>query len=91
MGVRMKRHTQRGGNCGFLSLSLSLFFLLSAGLRGHVVTLRPSARPTTPCGYGVAGFGVPLTAAQNYVVGSMFLGCKPRPLRYEPLAGEGNS
>ena len=48
------------------SLSLSLqgvrraaFFFLAAGLRGHVVTLRPSARPTTPCDYGVAGFGVP--------------------------------
>ena len=39
------------------SLSLSLF--LSAGLRGHSVTLRPSARPTTPCFFGVAGFGVP--------------------------------
>ena len=34
-----------------LSLSLSLAFFLSAGLRG--------ARPTTPCVYGVAGFGAP--------------------------------
>ena len=34
-----------------LSLSVSLSFFLSAGLRG--------ARPTTPCVYGVAGFGAP--------------------------------
>ena len=31
-----------------LSRSLSLSLFLSAGLRGHSVTLRPSARPTTP-------------------------------------------
>ena len=51
---------------GSLSLSLLLAhsqrvacysFFLSAGLRGHVVTLRPSARPTTPCVYGAVGFG----------------------------------
>ena len=33
-------------------------FFLSAGHRGHVVTLRPLARSTTPCVYGVVDFGV---------------------------------
>ena len=43
----------------YIYVYISLSFLLSAGLRGHAVTLRPSARPTTPCVYGVAGFGAP--------------------------------
>ena len=40
---------------GTREFSLS-FFLLGLGVT--VVTLRPLARPTTPCIYGVAGFGV---------------------------------
>ena len=43
---------------GLVSLS---FFLLGLG----VVTLRHLARPTTPCFYGVVGFGVVQTTAQN--------------------------
>ena len=62
------------GGQSWLSLSFPrlegfcFLFFLSAGLRGHVVTLRPSARPTTPCFYGVAAFGVLLTAVLNYMV-----------------------
>ena len=44
---------------------LSVPFFLSAGLRGHVVTLRLLARPTTPCFYAVVGFGVVQNMAQN--------------------------
>ena len=71
----------------FLSPGLRVFvfsFFLSAGLRGHVVTLRPSARPTTPCFYGVAAFGVLLTAVLNYMVcssplSSLSLSLSPPP------------
>ena len=50
-----------------LSLSLSLSFCVSAGLLGgHVVTLRPSARPTTQCFFNwVVVIGVSLTAVLN--------------------------
>ena len=41
------------------------FFLLGLGPRGHVVTLRRLARPTTPSFYGVVGFGVVQNMAQN--------------------------
>ena len=60
---------------------LQRVFFLSAGLRGHVVTLRHLARPTTPCCYGVAGFGVSMTVVLNYMVCSWPLSCKPLPVR----------
>ena len=77
----MAKHT--GSPCFCLSLSLSTslprYLFLSAGLRGHAVTLRHSARPTTPCCYGVAGFGNSMTAVLNYMVCSQPLSCEPLP------------
>ena len=61
-----------------LSLSLSFFLL---GFRGHSVTLRPSARPTTPC-FLWSGWlwGPQQTEALNYVVGSPPLNWQAPPV-----------